>query len=179
MNLERNCIIPLLNTKISNLIMINILKIIVMYFVCQLNIALSDDVLPEFSFSDTENKIHSISEWKSKTIVLNFWASWCQPCLKEIPDFMALQNQYEKQNVQFIGIAIDDLTAVLRYKNLIGINYPILIAGEWDGYELSSRMGNSANTVPYTVVVNSESRIIFRYSGAVKKTDLISVIGAK
>jgi peroxiredoxin len=99
--------------------------------------------------------------------------------LKEIPDFMALQNQYEKQNVQFIGIAIDDLTAVLRYKNLIGINYPILIAGEWDGYELSSRMGNSANTVPYTVVVNSESRIIFRYSGAVKKTDLISVIGAK
>ena len=179
MNCKRNRIIPLLIKKKSNLIMINILKIIVMYFVFLINLALADDVLPEFSFLDTENKKHSISEWKTKTIVINFWASWCQPCLKEIPDFMALQNQYAKQNVQFIGIAIDDLSAVLHYKNLIGINYPILIASEWDGYELSSRLGNSANTVPYTVVVNSDSKIIFRYSGAVKKTDLISVIRAK
>lgn len=150
-----------------------------MYWVCQFNIALADDVVPEFSLSDTENKVHSVSEWQSKILVINFWATWCQPCLKEIPDFMALQNQYAKQNVQFIGIAIDDLSSVLRYKNSIGINYPILIASEWDGYELSSRMGNSSNTVPYTVVVNSDRKIIFRYSGAVKKTDLISVIGAK
>ncbi len=159
--------------------MINLLKIIVMYWVCQVNIAFSDDVLPEFSLSDSENKVHSVSEWQSKILVINFWATWCQPCLKEIPDFIALQNQYAKQNVQFIGIAIDDLSSVLRYKNSVGINYPILIASEWDGYELSSRMGNSSNTVPYTVVVNSDRKIIFRYSGAVKKTDLIAVIGAK
>ena len=135
--------------------------------------------MPEFSFPDIAEKTHSISEWKGKTLVINFWATWCQPCLKEIPEFVQLQTNYAKQNVQFIGIAIDELPAVMRYKNTAGINYPVLISSEWEGFNLAQQLGNSANTVPYTVVVNSTGGIIYRHAGEVKKEELVAIIAPK
>jgi peroxiredoxin len=151
------------------------LKIAALFFLL-IKITLADDVLPAFSFPDTEEKTHSISEWSGKTLVINFWATWCQPCLKEIPEFVQLQNQFAAKNVQFIGVAIDELPAVAHFKDTVKMNYPVLIASEWDGFNLSQQLGNSANTVPYTVVVNSAGQIIYRHAGAVKKEDLQSII---
>lgn len=138
--------------------------------------AQADDTLPTFAFPDTEEKTHNISEWSGKTLVVNFWATWCQPCLKEIPEFMQLQTQFAAKNVQFIGIAIDELAAVASFKETAKMNYPVLVAGEWEGFNLSQQLGNSANTVPYTVVVNPAGQIIYRHAGAVKKEDLLAVI---
>ncbi len=153
------------------------LKITALFFLlCSCFHVHADDILPVFNFPDTDEKMHSISEWQGKTLVINFWATWCQPCLKEIPEFMQLQMQFGKQNVQFIGIAIDELLAVTRYKNTVSINYPVLISSEWDGFNLAQQLGNSANTVPYTVVANSAGQIIYRHAGTVKKEDLIAVI---
>jgi peroxiredoxin len=136
----------------------------------------ADDILPVFTFPDTDEKTRSISEWHYKTLVINFWATWCQPCLKEIPEFVQLQTQFEKKNVQFIGIAIDELSAVIRYKNTMNMNYPVLISSEWDGFNLAQQLGNSANTVPFTIVVNPVGQIIYRHAGAVKKEELLTVI---
>lgn len=141
--------------------------------------AQADDNLPNFSFPDTEEKTHNISEWSGKTLVINFWATWCQPCLKEIPEFVQLQNQFAAKNVQFIGIAIDELSAVMRFQESAKINYSVLVASEWEGFNLSQQLGNNANTVPYTVVVNPVGQIIYRHAGAVKKEDLLAVISAK
>jgi peroxiredoxin len=153
------------------------LKILTLIFLLFNNSNLrADDVLPAFSFPDADEKMHYISEWQGKTLVINFWATWCQPCLKEIPEFMQLQTQFGKQNVQFIGVAIDELSAVTRYKNTVNMNYPVLISGEWEGFSLAQKLGNSANTVPYTVVVNPAGQIIYRHAGAVKKEDLLTVI---
>jgi thiol-disulfide isomerase/thioredoxin len=136
----------------------------------------ADDVLPTFNFPDIDEKMHNISEWQGKTLVINFWATWCQPCLKEIPEFVQLQTQFEKKNVQFIGIAIDELPAVTRYKNATSMNYPVLISSEWDGFNLAQQLGNNANTLPYTVIVNPAGKIIYRHAGAVKKEDFLVVI---
>lgn len=59
--------------------------------------AVSDDTMPLFSLPDASGKMHTISEWQGKTLVINFWATWCQPCLKEIPEFIQLQTKYEKK----------------------------------------------------------------------------------
>ncbi|MDO9142540.1 MAG: TlpA disulfide reductase family protein, partial [Methylobacter sp.] len=64
--------------------------------------------LPEFSLPDLIGHQRSISEWRGKVLVINFWATWCPPCRKEIPDFIALQQRYNDQGVQFIGIALED-----------------------------------------------------------------------
>lgn len=159
--------------------MIKFLKIFIFFAVLCGRNAQADDFLPDFSFPDTEDKTHAISEWKGKRLVINFWATWCQPCLKEIPEFMLLQTQYSKQNVQFIGIAIDDASAVLHYKQAIGVNYPLLVSSEWEGFDLSAKLGNAANTVPFTLVVDSDGKIIYRYAGAVKKNELVSVLSLK
>lgn len=139
----------------------------------------ADEVLPAFSFPDIDEKPHNISEWQGKTLVINFWATWCQPCLKEIPEFVQLQTQFSAKNVQFIGIAIDELPAVARFKDTTKMNYPVLVASEWEGFNLSQQLGNSANTVPYTVVVNTAGKIIYRHAGAVKKEELQTVIFTK
>ncbi|MCX7074814.1 MAG: TlpA disulfide reductase family protein [Methylococcales bacterium] len=156
------------------------LKITILLFLLFTNInAVSDDTMPLFSLPDASEKMHTISEWQGKTLVINFWATWCQPCLKEIPEFIQLQTKYEKKNVQFIGIAIDELPAVIRYKNTIPINYPILISGEWEGFNLAQQFGNNSNTVPYTIVINRAGNIIYRYAGAVKKESLMVAIEQK
>jgi len=141
--------------------------------------AQADDNLPNFSFPDTEEKIHNISQWQGKTLVLNFWATWCQPCLKEIPEFMQLQTEFSAKNVQFVGVAIDELPAVARFKDTTKINYPVLVTSEWEGFNLSQQLGNSSNTVPYTVVVNPAGQIIYRHAGAVKTEELLAVISQK
>lgn len=87
----------------------------ILLLLCNSNVR-SDDVLPAFSFPDTDEKLHNISEWQGKMLVINFWATWCQPCLKEIPEFVHLHTQLAHKNVQFIDIAIDELSAVTRYK---------------------------------------------------------------
>ena len=97
--------------------------------------------LPDFNLPDVSGNQHNISEWQGKIRVINFWATWCPPCLKEIPEFMALQKQYAAKGLQFIGIAIDDQEPVEEYLAATKINYPILIGGV-TGIALAHQLGN-------------------------------------
>lgn len=120
--------------------------------------------LQSFSLPDTRGAIHNIDEWKGKVLVINFWATWCQPCLKEIPLFMKLQESYREQGLQFIGIAVDDVATILDFAAKVKINYPILVAG-LSGLSLSSSLGNPAGVVPFTVVVNRDARVVRSHPG--------------
>ena len=124
-----------------------------------------------FFLSDIYGKQHSINEWQGKIKVINFWATWCSPCLKEIPEFISLQNQYALQGVQFIGIAIDNKDAINKYLSTIQINYPILIA-ENEGLILARQMGNSINSVPFTIIINQQGVILERYFGEINTEKL-------
>ena len=88
----------------------------------------SQALLPEFEFPDISDKKHSSSEWQGKIRVINFWATWCPPCIKEIPEFVELQTQLGDKGVQFIGIAIEDKVPVEQYLAINTVNYPLLVA---------------------------------------------------
>ena len=133
-------------------------------------------MLSEFSFLDGASTLHSSNEWKSKIVVINFWATWCPSCLKEIPSFMVLQSKYGNEKVQFIGIALDDVAAVKVFQEKTGVNYPLLIAGDWAGFALAKKMGNITSAIPYTVVVNSAGMIIYRHMGELSTSELNSVV---
>jgi len=130
---------------------------------------------PEFNLSELSGRQHNISEWKGKLLVLNFWATWCPPCRKEIPDFIALQEQYADKGLQFIGIAIEDKEPVAEYTATTKINYPILLGGD-NGIALAHQLGNSVDAVPYTLVVNQQGQIIFRHPGEISKQQLAEII---
>lgn len=123
---------------------------------------------PEFAATDVNGQLHNISEWDGKLIFLNFWATWCPPCLREIPDFIELQKTYGNQGFQVIGIAVDNTKAVADYVKESGMNYPTMLA-EIDGIELAKRYGNDIGGLPYTVIINKNGEINSTITGELSK----------
>jgi thiol-disulfide isomerase/thioredoxin len=123
---------------------------------------------PEFAMKDLDGVVRNIKEWDGKIVLVNFWATWCPPCLKEMPYFVELQKQYGDQGFQIIGIAIDDEDAVRVFVDDMGINYPIM-AGEIDTIELSRRYGNQIGGLPYSVVINRQGEITDTIMGELDK----------
>lgn len=131
--------------------------------------------LAEFSLPDISGKQHNSNEWQGKIRIINFWATWCAPCRKEIPEFIALQEKYAANNVQFIGIAVDDKTAVIDYLKTININYPILIGGD-AAMAQAQHLGNRIGALPYTVVVNAQGQVIYQQAGEFSTEQVVQVI---
>lgn len=131
--------------------------------------------LPTFAFPDLNGATQNVTQWQGKIIVVNFWATWCPSCLKEIPAFMNLQTQYGEK-VQFIGIALDDVEAVKTFQQKNTVNYPLLISGDFAGFQLAKKLGNLISAIPYTVVANREGIVIYRHAGELSAKELESVL---
>jgi thiol-disulfide isomerase/thioredoxin len=131
--------------------------------------------LPLFSLPDSDGHQHSIREWQGKILVINFWATWCPPCKKEIPDFIDLQKRYGDKGLQFIGIAIEDKAPVDEFLTFTKINYPILI-GNAEGIALAHQLGNIVDGVPYTLIVNAEGDIVERHFGEFSKQQVLDSV---
>ena len=131
--------------------------------------------LPDFTLPDLAGEPRNISEWKGKVLVINFWATWCPPCLREIPEFIALQNEFGSQGLQFIGIAVEEKEPVEAYVQTVNLNYPVLI-GEEAGIALSQKLGNKANAVPFTIIVDPSGKIIHQHPGEFKKQQITELI---
>ena len=123
---------------------------------------------PEFAAADLDGQLRNIKEWDGKLIFLNFWATWCPPCLKEIPDFIELQKEYGSQGFQIIGIAIDEEEAVRNYVIEVGMNYPTMVL-ETEGVGLAKRFGNGAGILPYTVIIKRDGEISNTITGELSK----------
>jgi peroxiredoxin len=125
----------------------------------------------DFALRDLAGKTHSLASWRGKVVLLNFWATWCPPCRREIPLFIDLQRRYEKQGLQIVGISIDNPEAVARYWQEMSINYPLLIADETT-YELMAAYGNRQGGLPYSVLIAADGRIAEVKIGAYSREEL-------
>lgn len=133
------------------------------------------DVVPDFSFRDIDDEYRHGNEWKAKILVINFWATWCPPCREETPMLVELQEQYQSQNVKFVGIAIDDLEPVRDFADTYGINYPTLL-GDTQAIALSKRLGNRFEGLPFTVIAAPGGRILMRHTGGIKRSQIEPVL---
>jgi len=129
----------------------------------------------EISLPDVSGKQRHLSEWQGKIRIINFWATWCPPCLKEIPEFIKLQLEFKNNNIQFIGIAIEDLATVKEYLNNNPVNYPMLIGGD-KAIALSQQLGNIVNAVPFSLIINQQGQIIHRQPGELSREKIIEII---
>ena len=130
---------------------------------------------PEFALPDTEGQIHNIKEWDGKVLVVNFWATWCPPCRREMPAFIELQDEFGAQGLQFIGVAIDEADKVSEFMDTYGVNYPMLL-GDLAAIDVAKKYGNRFGALPYTVIVDRQGKITFIRRGELTKTGAIAEI---
>ena len=129
----------------------------------------------EFAINDLEGELRNIKEWDGKVILLNFWATWCPPCKREIPAFIELQEKYAQQGFQIIGVAIDDPDSVQDYADTMGINYPVL-PGNLGAIEISRKYGNRIDGLPYSVFINREGIVTHTINGELTKTHALEIL---
>jgi peroxiredoxin len=116
------------------------------------------------SLPDTQNQQRSFSEWKGKTLLVNFWATWCPPCVAEMPELVELQADMASHNLQIIGIGIDSPSNIRQFAEKLEISYPLLVAG-MEGTELSRQFGNQGGGLPFTVLIGADGRVRQTYIG--------------
>ena len=132
-------------------------------------------VLLATSLPDLRGERQAIGQWKGKVLVVNFWATWCPPCLKEIPEFVRLQDQLGSQGVQFVGIAIDDKAKVDAFAAKLGVNYPLLIA-ETEGISLARQAGNRLGGLPFTVIIDRQGNTAKIELGTLDEKKLMPIL---
>lgn len=127
------------------------------------------------SLPDMEGKSQALAQWRGKVMVVNFWATWCSPCLEEIPEFVRMQEKLGNQGLQFVGIAIDNTAKVREFAAKYRMNYPVLI-GEMDAIELARSAGNQFGGLPFTVVMDRKGRLIGTEIGGLNEEKLTALI---
>jgi len=114
--------------------------------------------VPAFSLIDVDGNMRDGSEWSGQVRLVNFWATWCPPCRREIPLLIDLQDEHAGK-LQVIGIAIDDLDEVQAYAADAGFNYPVLV-GQQEAVDLGNAFVKDFVGLPFTVIANAKNEII-------------------
>ena len=126
-------------------------------------------------FTAPDGERFSVESWAGQYRIVNFWATWCPPCLEEIPLFIRLQERFVDNNVTFIGIAVDKVDLVRSFVEANGVNYPILV-GSGDALEVSKIMGNYRAGLPYTVFLDPNGVILDRHFGVVPESKIAKFV---
>ena len=123
------------------------------------------------TLNDLSGKPQSLAQWKGKPLLVNFWATWCGPCVQEMPELSALANEEAGKRFNVIGVGIDAPTAMSEFATRHNIKYP-LYAGGMDGTELSRGFGNANGGLPFTVLIGADGQVKKTYLGKLKFDEL-------
>jgi len=124
-----------------------------------------------------DGKPQSLSIYKGRPIVVNFWASWCGPCVEEMPELSALQREYAKKGIQFIGLGVDSAANIQSFLKKVPVDYPIYIAG-FGGADVARAFGNTAGGLPYTVIIDANGTVRATKLGQIKPDELRHTLDA-
>jgi peroxiredoxin len=124
-----------------------------------------------FTLPDLEGNARHIKEWDGKVVLINFWATWCPPCRREMPGFIEIREQYAAKGFEIIGVAVDDAGPVREFTTRLGVNYPIL-HGQNDASIVASHYGNSMGMMPFSVMIDRQGKIQFARAGELSKAAL-------
>jgi len=115
---------------------------------------------PGFTLTDVQGRAVSLADFRGKVVVLDFWATWCPPCRREIPDFITLQSEFGSKGVQFVGIALDEPGNVKAFAQQNGMNYPVLLGDD----DVAKSYGGISG-IPTTFIIDRGGKIVNRFVG--------------
>ncbi len=124
---------------------------------------------PDFALQSLDGKTMHLSDFRGKAVLLNFWATWCQPCKIEMPWFVELQKQYGPGGLQVLGIAMDDASPedIAKFARDLGVNYPILV-----GKEAVGDAYGGVQFLPETFYIGRDGKVVDRVFGLKGKGEI-------
>ena len=126
---------------------------------------------PPFTRGNSEGRRVSLDEFSGRVVLINFWATWCAPCRKEMPMLQAVHEEFESQGLSLLGIALDDVQRARDFADQFGIGYPILV-GAGDVMATGVAYGNEAGLLPYSVLIDRQGVVRWTYLGELKEGEL-------
>lgn len=127
--------------------------------------------LPDSYWDNLDGGQNQLGEWRGKALIVNHWATWCEPCRKEIPMFMEFRQQYADSGLELIGIAHDGEDEVRRYVDSMGMDYPQLLAGKGMGQKWMAELGNNGS-LPFTLIFDREGNLRAKKLGLMSEREL-------
>lgn len=135
------------------------------------------DALFALRLPDIAGQTRAMNNWRGKVLVVNYWATWCKPCLAEIPMLSKLATEGLAHDVQFVGIAVDTVERVAEFAKTTGATYPWLIGGP-DAIQLTREFGNAPQAVPFTLVIDKVGAVRAANLGAIHREALEGLLNA-
>jgi len=127
------------------------------------------DRLPDFSLQDLTGKSIPISAWSGKSLVINFWATWCAPCRREIPLLKTLAAEWAGRDLTVVGIAVDYRDKVRDFAGQFKIDYPVLI-GDQDALDVAAQFGMASPAFPFTVFTDRRGEVVALFIGELHRS---------
>ncbi len=134
------------------------------------------DRLPQFSLQDVSGKLTPIGSFGDKSLIINFWATWCAPCRSEMPLLEALHAEWANRGVSVVGIAVDHRDSVLEFAKRFKITYPLLI-GEQDALDAAAALGVGSPVFPFTVFTDRRGEVVALYIGELHRPQAELILG--
>jgi thiol-disulfide isomerase/thioredoxin len=129
---------------------------------------------PSFSLMGLDGEMHDFDEFDGRHRLLNFWATWCTPCRKEIPLLKEFQAEQGDDGILVIGIAVDFMEEVQQYAEVAEFNYPILV-GEMDAMAVAEQSGLQFHAMPFTMIVTADGEYLNAHFGELHRPDLDTI----
>lgn len=130
---------------------------------------------PDLSLTDMQGRVQSLLAWRGHWVLVNFWASWCAPCMDELPLLVDAQRRYGSRGLQILGPALDEADAVAPVIARFGIDYPVM--ADFAGADAAMQaLGNSQGALPYSVLIDPQGRIRELVLGALSRETLETMI---
>lgn len=125
----------------------------------------------QMSFTQPDQTVIAMASLRGQPLVLNFWGTWCPPCIKEMPELDRFARSFAQRGGRVLGLAVDNPTAVREFLARSPVGYTIGLAG-FDGTDLSRQLGNTAGGMPYTAIFNRQGAVVQRKLGITSAAEL-------
>lgn len=133
----------------------------------------AESALWPLEFATPDGSLLRMAALRGKPVLLNFWATWCPPCVEELPLLSRFYQENSANGWQVIGLAVDQLEPVKRFLARSPVTFPVAMAG-LPGMEISQALGNLSGSLPFTVVLGSDGLVVHRKMGKVTPDDLLA-----
>jgi thiol-disulfide isomerase/thioredoxin len=130
----------------------------------------------QLSLPGLDGANHTLADWRGRTVLLDFWAAWCDPCITGIPHLLALEQRYRQRGLSIVSVGIDEPDKLRNVVRTLAIDYPVLLLDPGRAQALLEAWGDKRGVIPYLVLIDRQGRIAATHRGPIEPDELEQMV---